>query len=93
MATIRISVAEAARDFANLIDRVREGEEIVVESNNSPVAIISPATKKPGRLLSESLRTAQERGCTATLDEGFAADVEAGVASHREEFLTNPWDV
>ena len=40
MATIHISEAEAASDFAGLMARVRAGEEIVIESDNRPVAVI-----------------------------------------------------
>ena len=37
---IHISEAEAARDFAALMARVRAGEEIVIESGDLPVAVI-----------------------------------------------------
>ena len=44
------------------------------------------------RLLFESLRLAREHASTVTLDEGFAADVEAGIASHREPLAPPAWD-
>jgi len=43
------------------------------------------------RRLSESLRLAKERRSTATLDGGFARDLEAAVNGHPEP-LENPWD-
>ena len=44
------------------------------------------------RLLSESLRLARERGSTATLDGGFAGDVEEAIESHREPLDPPAWD-
>jgi hypothetical protein len=35
---------------------------------------------------------AREHGSTATLDEDFAKDVEAGIASHREPLEPPTWD-
>ena len=88
---IRMSEVEAASDFASLLDRVRAGAEIVIEHDAQPVAVVRPA-ESPVRLLSESLRLAREHGSTATLDPGFAKDVEAAVASHRESLNSPAWD-
>jgi hypothetical protein len=91
MATIHISEAEAARDFAGLMAHVRLGAEIVIEFETRAVAIVRPAVPAgPGRLLSESLRLAKEHGSTVTLDGDFARDLEAVVNSHPEP-LENPW--
>ncbi len=55
------------------------------------VAIVHPA--EPAlRLLSESLRLAHEHGSTATLDEDFGRDVEAGIASHSKPLEPPTWD-
>jgi antitoxin (DNA-binding transcriptional repressor) of toxin-antitoxin stability system len=93
MAVIHISEAEAARDFARLMVRVRAGEKVIIEENTSPIAILQPATAANPhvRLLSESLRLAKEHGSTATLDGDFARDLEAVINSHPEP-LSNPWD-
>lgn len=91
MATVRISEAEAAKDFAGLLERVRAGEEVVIENGSSPEVILSASTRRPGRLLSESLRIARENGFTATLDGGFGRDVEEFINSHQEP-LDCPWD-
>lgn len=80
---IHISDAEAASDFASLLDRVRAGAEIVIEHDARPVAVVRPA-EPAVRLLSESLRLAREHGSTATLDSAFGKDVEAAIESHRE---------
>ena len=88
---IRISEAEAASDFASLMARVRSGDEVVIEHNARPIAVVSPAETHV-RLLSESLRLAREHHSTATLDEDFAKDVEAAVESHREP-LNPPYGI
>jgi antitoxin (DNA-binding transcriptional repressor) of toxin-antitoxin stability system len=91
MATIRISEAEAIRDIAGLLARAYKGEEIVIEKDAaSPVVVLRTVVERPMRLLSESLRLAKEHGSTATLDGGFARDLEAAVNSHPEP-LDNPW--
>lgn len=42
---IHVSDAEAANDFASLLDRVREGTEIVIEHDARPVAVVRPAAE------------------------------------------------
>lgn len=91
MAVIHISEAEAVRDFAGLLARVRAGEEIFIEKEASPAVVLRVATKRPLRLLSESLRLAKEHGSTATLDGDFGRDLEAVINSHPEP-LENLWD-
>src|SRR6267154_973172 len=88
---IDISELEGASGFAALLARLRAGEEIVIENGSRPVAVVHPVEPSV-RLLSESLRLAREHGSTVTLDEGFAADVEAGIASHREPLEPPAWD-
>jgi prevent-host-death family protein len=88
---IHISEIEAANRFAKLLARLRAGEEIVIEDDSRPIAVVSPAEASL-RLLSESLRLAREHGSKVTLDEGFSKDVEAGIASHREPLEPPAWD-
>ncbi len=90
---VHISEEEAARDFAGLIARVRAGTEVVIESESGklPVAVVRPAEPYV-RLLSESLRLAKEHASTATLDGGFASDLEAAINRHREPLNPPAWD-
>jgi prevent-host-death family protein len=88
---VHISEAEATKDFASLMARVRAGSEVVIEKDARLVAVVSPAEPYV-RLLSESLRLAREHGSTATLDEEFAKDVEAAIGSHREPLNPPAWD-
>jgi len=91
MAVIHISEADATRDFATLLARVRAGAEIVIEDESHAVAIVRPAVERHVRLLSESLKLAKEHGSLATLDGTFAADLEAIIDSHCEP-LDSSWD-
>jgi len=90
MATIHISEADAYRDFAGMLARVRAGVEVVIEDATSPAVVLRTAVERPLRRLSESLRLAKEHGSKVTLDGGFARDLEAVVNSHPEA-LENPW--
>jgi len=89
---IHISEAEAARDFASLMARVRSGTEVVIEDNAQPVAVVRRVAEPFVRLLSESLRLAREHGSTVTLDGEFGRDLEEVIASHREPLSPPAWD-
>jgi len=95
MATFHISEAEAENNFADLMDKVRAGGEIVIESNAQPVAVLRSAEPLRGRLLSESLALAEarikERGYELILDEDFAADVNERIVN-RKPRDTSAWD-
>jgi prevent-host-death family protein len=54
----RLTATEAARGFADLLDRVeRDGETFVVERRGRPVASIQPAAAANGRAVKELLRS------------------------------------
>ncbi len=89
MATIRISEAEAVRDFAGLLARVRAGAEVVIESGSSPVAVIHACP--PRRTIEECIALLPEDS-PATIDEDFAADVDVAIATHREPLSPPAWD-
>jgi prevent-host-death family protein len=40
---IHVSATEAASDFAALLDHVRAGDEVVIEHDARPVAVLRPA--------------------------------------------------
>jgi antitoxin (DNA-binding transcriptional repressor) of toxin-antitoxin stability system len=44
---IHISDSEAATNFASLLERVRAGEEVVIERDARPVALLRAATTEP----------------------------------------------
>ncbi len=88
---VHVTEAEAAKDFAAVMDKVRAGAEVVIEKDALPVAVVKAPEPTP-RLLSESLRLIRERGSTVTLDGGFAKDVEEFIESHREPLDPPAWD-
>ena len=90
MATFRISEADAARDFAGLLARVRAGEEVVIESDSRPVAVMR-SPMPPSRTLEEIIALLP-KDSAAVMDESFARDVEAAIAAHREPLNPPDWD-
>jgi antitoxin (DNA-binding transcriptional repressor) of toxin-antitoxin stability system len=84
-----MSEAEAARDFAALMARVRAGAEVVIENGTLPVAVIhTPAP--PRRTISECIALAkkheEETREAPVLDADFAADVEEIIRNRK------PWN-
>ena len=91
MATIHISEAEAVRDFAGLLARVRAGAEVVIDKAASPAVVLRVANEPATRRLSESLRLAREHRSVVRLDGAFAEDLDIVISSHPEP-LGNCWD-
>jgi antitoxin (DNA-binding transcriptional repressor) of toxin-antitoxin stability system len=88
---IHISETEAASNFADVLARVREGAEVVIESDARAVAVVRPAGEEfRPRLLSESIalakKHAEELGYEPRMDPDFAADLEEILRSRR------PWN-
>ena len=90
MATIHISEADAARDFAGLLARVRAGAEVVIERDAYPVAVLY--TPAPPRRSIQACIDLLPADSPATIDEDFASDVAAAVAAHREALNPRAWD-
>ena len=88
---IHISEAESAHDFAMVIDRVRQGAEVIIERDAKPVAVVrAVADELRPRLLSESIalakKHAQELGYEPRMDPEFAADLEEIIRNRK------PWN-
>jgi antitoxin (DNA-binding transcriptional repressor) of toxin-antitoxin stability system len=94
MAVIHISEADAARDFAGLIARVRAGEEVVIDGGSTPVKL-SAVPVRAGRSISESIALAEARskelGFQPVMDEEYAADMEE-IIRNRKPRDTSAWD-
>jgi prevent-host-death family protein len=90
MATFHISEAEAARDFAGLLARVRAGEEVVIESDARPVAVLH-SPDPPRRTIEECVALLPEDS-SLVMGEDFARDVEEAIAFHREPLNPPAWD-
>src|SRR5450432_2642389 len=84
MATFHISEAEAARDFASVMARVRAGAEVVIESGELPKAVVRLAESEfRPRLLSESIALARKH----TKDLGYEPRMNPEFASDLEEVI------
>ena len=84
--TLHISEAELLRDFDGVVSRLAEGTEIMIERDNRPLAVLRVPPPR-GRTISECIALAKSRGTTAVPDEGFAADVEEGIAGRNTRRL------
>ncbi len=94
MATIHISEADAATDFAGLMNRVRAGDEVIIDSGMQPVAVLRSAAL-PRRSISESIALAEARsrelGYKPVMDADFAADMEE-IIRNRKPADRSAWD-
>ena len=90
MAQLHMTEAELARDLHGVLERVRQGAEVVVEDGYNRVALIKPV-EGPGRPIDECIAIARARGSQATLDEEFAKDLEEIIAG-RAPLDTAAWE-
>jgi antitoxin (DNA-binding transcriptional repressor) of toxin-antitoxin stability system len=91
MAQVHMSEAEVAKNFAAVLEKVRQGAEIVVEQDHRPVAVIRQS-QRFGRLISECVASAKASDSRVTLNGGFAADVEEGISSRQQPWTPPSWD-
>ena len=89
---IHISEEEAARNFADVLARVRAGAEVVIDGREPIVVTVRPVKPEPGRLLSESIALAEAHGSIVTLDGDCDRDLEPIINSHREPMNPPAWD-
>jgi antitoxin (DNA-binding transcriptional repressor) of toxin-antitoxin stability system len=95
MATVRITEAELARDLHDVLARVRDGAEVIVEQDHRPVAVIK-TPQGPGRRISECIALAKayeaKLGYAPAPDADFGKDVQAAVNAHPEPLSPPAWD-
>ena len=94
MATIHISEADAARDFASLMARVRAGAEIIIESDSHPAAVLraaGPLRRSISECIALAKKHEEETGEAPVLDPDFAADVEE-IINNRKPWNPPAWD-
>jgi len=92
MAVIHISEADAVRDFASLVSRVRAGEEVHITTDSDVIALsrLLP-DEAPRKTLSEAIRRAKERNLDVLLDDQFGRDLEQVICNHEHEGIRDPW--
>jgi prevent-host-death family protein len=92
---IHMSDREVAGNFTALLDRVRAGDEVIIEQGSRPVAVLRPVEPPGGRLISESIALAkahaEELGYEPVMDTDFAADIRE-IVNHRTSRDFSAWD-
>ena len=91
MAQVHITEAELVRDLHGVLEKVRQGAEVIVERDATPLAVIK-APEFRGRSIDECIASAKTRGSHVTLDEDFGKDLEDIINSHREPLNPPEWD-
>jgi antitoxin (DNA-binding transcriptional repressor) of toxin-antitoxin stability system len=91
MAVLHMSEAEVVNDITGVLEKVRQGSEIVVEQDHRPIAIIKPS-QPAGRPISEVIAALKARGSNAVIDDDFARDIEAGIEAYRQPWIPPSWE-
>jgi antitoxin (DNA-binding transcriptional repressor) of toxin-antitoxin stability system len=87
---LHITEADLVRDVRAILQRVETGAEIIIERDAQPVAVLRSVVP-PRRKISECIALLSDDS-SATIDPGFANDVEAAIAAHREPLEPPAWD-
>ncbi len=90
MAVIHVTEAEAARDLSELIEKVRAGGRVEIDSGTESFALV-PAGPIKTWTVSEAIRRAEARGPGVTLDDQFGDDMEEIMRFNRLE-RPDPWE-
>ena len=91
VAVLHITEAELARDLHAVLEKIRQGAEVVIEQDSHPVAVMRPPATR-GRKISEIVASLEANGASAVLDEDFARDVDEAIQAHREPWNPPSWD-
>ncbi len=94
MAQLRMTEAEVANNFAAVLEKLRDGSEVIVERDHCPVAVIRPPQPE-ARSIADSIALAKEREQqmkdVPVLDQDFAEDVEE-IVQNRRSWTPPSWD-
>lgn len=85
--SITVTATQAAREFSELLSRVRyRGEEFVIERGGEPVALLSPAPNARGVTFGDLCVLIAEHG----VDDDFASDLEQ-IQAMQGPMPEDPW--
>jgi antitoxin (DNA-binding transcriptional repressor) of toxin-antitoxin stability system len=73
-----------------LLAQVEQGDEVIIERDAAPVAILTKA-KAAKRSFEETVERLRE-SARLNVDDGFAADVQSAIDAHREPHSYPAWD-
>ena len=90
MAQVHMTEAEITANFAAAQQKVRQGQEVIVDADHQAIAVLKPAAPLRRRISGCIAMLSAES--TATIDAAFASDVEAAIAAHREPLEPPAWD-
>jgi antitoxin (DNA-binding transcriptional repressor) of toxin-antitoxin stability system len=88
---LHVSEADVVKDVAAVLEKVRQGSEVVIEDNHRPIAVIKPS-RPAGRPISDVIADLKARGSDVVIDDEFARDVEAGMEAHRQPWTPPSWE-
>jgi antitoxin (DNA-binding transcriptional repressor) of toxin-antitoxin stability system len=95
MAATHISITELPPKIRALLDDLRAGEEIVIDSREGPVAVLRAPDRPKARTVSEVIARLEERerelGHPIIMDEDYARDMREIIAA-RKPRDTSAWD-
>jgi antitoxin (DNA-binding transcriptional repressor) of toxin-antitoxin stability system len=91
MSRLHMTESEAVNDFHSVLERVRQGAEVIIEQDNQAVAIIKTPEFR-GRDIDECIAVLKARGSQAVPDEDFARDMQTVINEHREPLDPPSWD-
>jgi len=86
---LHVTEADALRDMASILQRVRAGSEIVIERDAQPFAVVrsaAPVRRTISACIALAKAHEEQAGPSPTLDPDFAADVEEIVRNRK------PWN-
>ncbi len=88
---LHVTEADVVKDVGAVLEKVRQGTEVIIEHNNRPFAVIKPS-KLAGRPISEVVADLKARGSAAVIDDDFARDIEAGIEAYRQPWTPPSWE-
>ncbi len=91
MAQVHMTEFEVTQNFAAVLDKVKQGAEVIVEQDHRPVAVIRAAPVK-GRNISEVIAAMEAGGANAVVDEAYARDVEEVIQAYRQPWTPTSWE-
>jgi prevent-host-death family protein len=91
MAVLHMTEAEVVNDIAAVLEKVRQGNEVVIEQNSQPVAVVKPA-KPMVRTLSELFTFLERCRAEGLIDDDWARDVEEWRKLYNQPWIPPSWD-
>jgi len=89
MAAFYVSESQAIRELPRLLAQVEQGDQVIIERDDGPVAVLTRA-KAAHRSFEETVERLRA-SALLNVDESFAADTQAAIDAHREPHRYPDW--